>query len=183
MEKAIKSLAKKTIIELDKKKKVSIEELCELMEEEALKGAKLFFIDHLHYFEISTKDRRDLMIENIMHQINEIARKHNVAIFLVAHYKKNQSKYQQEPSYNQFKDGSAIYQVANVIIQIERDVDSNISTFYTTKLRWPIQPQILECEFDLDKFEFRFTKTDKLKVAQQKLNNQSIADDIVTDFI
>jgi hypothetical protein len=70
-----------------------------------------------------------------MHQINEIARKHNVAVFLVAHYKKKQNKYDTEPSYDQFKDATAIYQVANVIIQIDREMGDTESFFYTTKLR------------------------------------------------
>ena len=32
-------------------------------------------------------ERHDLEIQNVMHQINEIARKYNVAVFLIAHYK------------------------------------------------------------------------------------------------
>jgi hypothetical protein len=41
------------------------------------------------------------------------------------------------------------------------------SFFYTTKLRWPIEPQILKCWFNLDKFEYTFEKTDKLKTAEK----------------
>jgi hypothetical protein len=47
-----KELHKKEITELEKDKKVSISELCILMEEESDKGAEVFFIDHLHYFDI-----------------------------------------------------------------------------------------------------------------------------------
>jgi len=56
-----------------------------------------------------------------MHRINELARKHNVAVFLVAHYRKGNNE--DEPSMDEFKDGSAIKHVANVVIQITRDDD------------------------------------------------------------
>jgi RecA-family ATPase len=65
-------------------------------------------------------DRTDLEIQNIMHDINEVARKHNVAILLVAHYKKlNKDK----PDNDSFKDASAIKQVSNVIIHITRNYE------------------------------------------------------------
>jgi hypothetical protein len=52
MNEACNNLSKKEITELEKDKKVSISELCILMEEESDKGAEVFFIDHLHYFDI-----------------------------------------------------------------------------------------------------------------------------------
>jgi len=36
-------------------------------------------------------DRHDLQIQNTMHKLNELARKENVAILMVAHYKKNKA--------------------------------------------------------------------------------------------
>lgn len=160
--KASAILIKKDIIELEKTKKVTIDELCILMEQEADKWAEVFFIDHLHYFEMSWKDRRDIVIENAMHKINEIARRKNVAVFLVAHYKKTNNM-NWDPTYDMFKDWSAIFQVANIVIQIEREIDSTLSEFYTTKIRWPIKPQRLQCHFDIDKYEYKFTKSNKLK--------------------
>jgi hypothetical protein len=75
------------ITELDKNKSVSIDDLIRLMHEECDKGTKVFIIDHLHYFQYeNTKERMDLQIENAMKEINEVARKRDVAIFLVAHY-------------------------------------------------------------------------------------------------
>ena len=68
-----------------------------------------------------------------MHLLNEIARKYNIAVILVAHYRKGSDNYNPDP--DEFKDGSAIKHVANVIIQITRDFDSNKSTFHITKLR------------------------------------------------
>jgi predicted ATP-dependent serine protease len=136
------------IIELDKNKQVSIDELVVLMEEEAEKWTKFFAIDHLHYFHMDHAERQDIQIENIMHAINEIARKHDVCILLAAHYVKNTAK-EIQPTPDLFRWGGAIKQVANVIIQIDRQIDSNFSEFYVTKLRWPIKPPIINAEFDL----------------------------------
>ncbi len=47
----------------------------------------MFAIDHLHYFEFEDSNRLDLQIKNVMHKLNEIARRRNVAVFLIAHYK------------------------------------------------------------------------------------------------
>jgi hypothetical protein len=53
-----------------------------------------------------------------MHDINEVARTFNVAIFILAHYRKLNNS---EPTNDAFKDASAIKQVANIIIHIVRD--------------------------------------------------------------
>jgi len=111
-------LKKLKITELDKSKQVKIQDLIRLMEEEVERGTKVFFIDHLHYFKMYEKSRTDLEIQNIMHDINEIARKHNVAIFLVAHYKKLNGT---EPDNDSFKDAVSIKQVSNIIIHITRE--------------------------------------------------------------
>ena len=68
-----------------------------------------------------------------MHRINEIARKYNVSVMLVAHYRKGSDD--SDPNLDEFKDGSAIKHVANIAIQITRDFDSNESTFHITKMR------------------------------------------------
>jgi hypothetical protein len=96
-----------------------------------------------------------------MHKLNEIARNKNISIILVAHYRKwSDNDY---PSYDEFKDGSAIKQVANVIIQITRDFDDTDwkSRFHITKIRWPIKPKILETTFNLSTFEYAFQKTER----------------------
>lgn len=86
----------------------------------------MFVIDHLHYFEFddTRAERLDLQIQNVMHKINEIARKNNVAVLLVAHYRNNTPKMKagDRPDPSWFRDASAIKQVANVIVQIDRDV-------------------------------------------------------------
>lgn len=155
-------IEKNNLIELDKQKQVSIDELLRLMEEECLNWTKLFAIDHLHYFDMpDSKERHDIQIQNVMHQLNELARKRNVAIILVAHYRKwSDNDY---PSYDEFKDWSAIKQVANIIIQITRNFDDKdwISRFHITKLRWPIKPKILDTNFNLSLYEYGFKKSIK----------------------
>jgi len=91
--KAVIELEKQNIIELEKTKQANIDEIVELMEEECNNGTRVFCIDHLHYFEFdSSKERLDLQIQNVMHKINEVARKRNVAVILVAHYKNNRDR-------------------------------------------------------------------------------------------
>lgn len=162
--KASDLLMKENIIELDKNKQVNIDELVELMEEECYNWTKLFAIDHLHYFEFQNWwERLDLQIQNVMHRINEIARKRNVAILLVAHYRNNKPKMDiwSRPDPARFKDWASIKQVANIIIQIERDWESTTSYFYITKLRWPIKPDCLETEFNISTFEYSFKKSEE----------------------
>lgn len=124
----------KNIVELDKYRQVTIEDMVRLMEEEAGKWTKVFFIDHLHYFKKTWEQRTDLEIESIMHDINEIARKYNVAVFLLAHYRKLNDK---EAGNDSFKDAAWIKQVANIIIHISRDWDMTKFTF--GKIRWKIK--------------------------------------------
>jgi len=152
---------KNNLIELDKTKEVKIDDLIELMEWECKNGAKLFAIDHLHYFEMDWTERHDLQIQNVMHRINELVRKYDIAVILVAHYRKwSDNNY---PNPDEFKDGAAIKQVANIIIQITRDMESTDSTFFITKLRWPIKPKEITTTFNLETFEYDFTKSDKSK--------------------
>lgn len=155
---AINDLKKLNIVELDKKKTVTIDDMVRLIEEEASKWTKLVVIDHLHYFAWSSRDRKDIQITNAMHDINEVARKQNIAIILVAHYKKNVDVYS-DPDLSMFKDWSAIVQVSNVVIQLERDFKENKTKFHFTKLRWPIKPEVLETTFNLKTFEYDFKKS------------------------
>ena len=158
LEVAYETLVVKNITELDKKKQVSIDELCDLMNGECDKGTKMFAIDHLHYFEFNnSKERLDIEIKNVMHKLNEIARTRNVAIFLIAHYRNN-TNWLPDPSW--FRDWSAIKQVVNYIIQIDREFDdSGKSTFYITKKRGPIKVTEFETRFDINTFEYSFKKT------------------------
>lgn len=156
---ACEELWKSDITEIDKERQMTIDDLCILMDQECDNWARVFAIDHLHYFEFSnTWERLDIQIQNVMHKINEMARKRNVAVFLVAHYKNTVWSWEPEPEW--FKDAAAIKQVANAVIQIEREKsDPSKSRFYITKLRWPIKAPEFETWFDIWKFEYSFKKS------------------------
>jgi hypothetical protein len=68
---------------------------------------------------MSNSERRDLEIQEIMLELNDIVRVYNISIFLIAHY--SNYKKLEKPHPSMFKDGSAIKQVANIIIQIVSD--------------------------------------------------------------
>ena len=56
---------------------VSIKIIEEMIREASRMGSKVVAIDHLHYFDMSenvTSDRHDLVIKDIMHRINKLAR-------------------------------------------------------------------------------------------------------------
>lgn len=93
-----------------------------MIKEAAKAGSKIIALDHLHYFDMSenvASDRHDLVIKDIMHRINNLARELNITILLVAHYKK--IPFGQKPSLNDFSGSISIAQVANGIIHIYRD--------------------------------------------------------------
>ena len=79
-----------------------------------------------------------------MHKINEIARKHNVAIFLVAHDRKLNNT---QPNNDSFKEASAIKQVANIIIHITRD--AQLTNFIFWKIRWKIRCKGFQCNYSM----------------------------------
>ena len=155
LEMAASVLSKSEVIELDKNKQATIENVVTLMEEEADRGTKVFIIDHLHYFKMDEDANRTVEIENIMHDINEVCRKRNVAIFLVAHYRKLNNG---EANNDSFKDSSAIKQVANVIIHIKRDFDNKLTRFVFGKIRGPVVPKEIEAKFDVKTFQYEFTQ-------------------------
>lgn len=154
LENAFERLRYSNINELDKKKQAWIDDLVILMEQEANNWTRVFFIDHLHYFKMEDNNwRTDLEIQIIMHKINEVARKFNVAIFLIAHYRKLDKKW---PDNDSFKDASAIKQVANVIIHIKQDVDEEKTIFDIAKIRWPIKKTSITWKFNLNTYSYTF---------------------------
>jgi len=158
------------ITELEKNKDVTIDDLAELMNEECDKGTRVFIIDHLHYFQFENdKTRMDLQIENAMKRINDIARARDVAVLLVAHY--NSTGWTWAATLNSFKWSTGIKQIANIVIQISRD-DNDETTFTVSKIRWPIKKKIIISYFDIDTFEYNFTKTEDQK-EKEKINKIS----------
>ena len=94
-----------------------------------------------------------------MHDLNEIARKYNVAIFLVAHYRKLNSS---DPNNDSFKDASAIKQVSNIIIHITREWDNWLTKFTFGKIRWKIKLKRLKWNYDIwtDSYTWFFEDND-----------------------
>jgi len=175
MRRAKEILQKLEVTELEKKKSVTIDNLIELMERACDNWADMFVIDHLHYFHMNDKERHDLQIQNAMHQINEIWRKRNVAIFLVAHYRNwtNQGNKGNDdiPSPSRFKDWAAIKQVSNIIIQITRDIE-DMTIFHITKLRWRIYwDRRFASEFDKNTWEFWFSVSETQRRANEWFNS------------
>jgi len=112
-----------------------ISEVEVLVENFVKRWARLIIIDHLHYFKIKwSADRHDLAIEEVMQEINGIARKYCVDIILVAHYKKLSGA---RPNDESFKDSNSIGQVANAVMHIHRDKmsDSSETDLIITKNR------------------------------------------------
>lgn len=161
-------LSKRNITELDKNKEVTIDDIVDLMNQECDKWTRVFVIDHLHYFQFENdKVRMDLQIENAMKAINEVARKRDVAVFMIAHY--NTNGWNGVATLNSFKWSSGIKQIANVIIQISRDEQVQETCFKISKLRWPIKTKEIYSIFDLSTYEYDFKKTSEQKEKEKKV--------------
>jgi len=160
-------LSQNQITDLDKDKDVTIDDMVALMSEECDRGTRVFFIDHLHYFQFdNNQTRMDLQIENAMKAINEIARKRDVAVFIIAHY--NWSIWAWRPTLNSFKWSTGIKQIANIVIQIERDDDTDITEFTVSKIRWPIKKRTIEARFDITTYSYSFTKSIEQKQKEKE---------------
>lgn len=177
-QRVIPELQEREIMELEKTKDVNINELVELMEQECDKWTRVFFIDHLHYFKYENdKQREDLQIEAAMKWINEVARKRNVAVFLVAHYSSSWVK-DWKANINSFKWSSAIKQIANIIIQLVRVVDEDWNQtgqtmFQITKLRWPIPKNDIYSRFDISTYEYSFEKSEDQKQKEKEVKKKT----------
>lgn len=172
MQKAIKSLSRLKITELDKSKQVNISELEILIKEEAVKGTRVFLIDHLHYFEMSNTERRDLEIQNVMQRLNDVVRNYNLTLFLVAHYS-NSKALDWKPFPWMFKDWASIKQVANIILQIKSDRETWAVEIYFTKLRWGhrVEWGVIHWQFNLQTYDYTFDKTAEQQIFEKKFDS------------
>jgi hypothetical protein len=138
LKKAKAELSKVWIIELEKNKPINIDIMSKLIESEAKQWTKVFCIDHLHMFDFGwNQERQDLLIEKVLLQLNDIVRKYNIIILLVAQYKANINTKPGRPSNDWFRWSSAIKQTVNMILHITREENSpGDRRFYVTKLRW-----------------------------------------------
>lgn len=166
---AYETLKKNTILEMDKTREVTIQDVVEVMEEDVKKWVKVIVIDHLHYFQYEwDATSRHLQLEDAMQRINEVARKYNIAVFLVAHYNWKSDPW--EANINSFKWSTGIKQIANIVIQLYRESEDDTQTkFKITKLRWPIIKHELSSTYDLETWEYTFTKTKEQK-EKEKIN-------------
>lgn len=147
---------------------VNIKTIEFMIQEAAKAGSKVICLDHLHYFDSSENvagDRHDLVIKDIMHRINFLARELNITILLVAHYKKLASW--QKPSLNDFSWSISIAQIVNAIIHLYRDksdelenktefiIDKNRDMGITKTITWTFDINFYEYKFDQSIFQKR----------------------------
>lgn len=131
-----------------------------LIQDFVKRWCKLIIIDHLHYFkfDVDKKDRKDEMLEQIMQQINSFCRVYNIAIILVAHYKKIGGA---RPDDESFKDAVAIAQVPNKIIHVHRDKmnENSLTELIITKNREGFTG-VIEMNYDTDTGSYTNLKSD-----------------------
>lgn len=149
---------------------VTIRVIEEMIKEAKNSWSKVVAIDHLHYFDSSDNiqtDRHDLVIKDIMHRINKLARDLDMCIILVAHYRKL-GKWER-PSLSDFSGSISIAQVANAIVHIHRDKkeDSDITEFIIDKNRDMGITKVLNSRFDIWTYEYKFEES---KVFKKRAN-------------
>lgn len=165
--------ARKTLIEKNKllnylkhDSNVTIKVIEQMITEAHKKWSRVVAIDHLHYFDSSDKietDRHDLVIKDLMHRINRLARELNIAIILVAQYKKLARW--EKPTLNDFSWSISISQVANGIIHIYRDKNDDLAKteFIIDKNRDMWITKTLSFDFDLFTYEYKYTESQAFK--------------------
>jgi replicative DNA helicase len=90
-----------------------------------MNGVKLFLIDHLHSFDlISGKNSKADFIEDVMVRLGALARRLNISIIIVAHYRKLNGN---RPTLDSFKDSISIVQNSSTVINIWRNRDDGIA--------------------------------------------------------
>lgn len=155
----------KNILEIKKnsEKRINIDRLEFLVQDLVKQWCKIVLIDHLNEFELTwDKDRNDLKIEEVMYKLKDIWRRYNIAILLIAHYKKlgKDSK----PNDESFKDSIAIAQVSNKVIHLYRDKleEDWITEVIITKNRDnPRWTWTLELNFDSDLWTYTNIKSQR----------------------
>lgn len=154
--------------------KMDVETLADLIEKAVKRGYKLFGIDHLHFFNMDVKNSSKAdKIEEVMQRIKALANKHDIAIILLAHYKKLMGE---KPTLDSFKDSSAIVQTANVVINMWRDrsddlgSDINETHFMMPKVRSPVGEKTIVMKFNPTTFEYEYV--DDRKGTHQEMSRE-----------
>ncbi len=105
------------------KEMMKIDLLESLIMEQVKQGVKLFLVDHLHYFDLSSdKDSKSDYVEKIMVRLKTLLNNTGASMLLVVHYKKLEGK---KPGIDSFKDSIAIPQNANYVINLWRERSSD----------------------------------------------------------
>jgi len=122
---------------------------------------KLIVLDHLQEFKVeSSNERQDLRIEETMYNIKNLARKYNIAIILIAHFKKIDWR----PNLNSFKDTVAIAQVSNKVLLLYRNLleEDWITELIVAKNREkPNWTWIIELNFNINTLKYTNIKSDR----------------------
>lgn len=153
----------KNILEIKKntEKRINIDRLEFLIKDLIEEWCKLVVIDHLNEFELTwDRERNDLKVEDVMYKIKDIWRRYNIAIILIAHYKKLGKD--TKPNDESFKDSIAITQVANKVIHLYRDKlnEDWITDVIITKNRDnPLWTWTLELNYDKETWTYTNIKS------------------------
>lgn len=123
--KAKKNLENGNIFFAKVEEMMNIDLLESLILEQVKNGVKLFLVDHLHYFDLSSgTDSKSDYVEKIMVRLKALLNNTGASMLLVVHYKKLEGK---KPSIDSFKDSIAIPQNANYVINLWRERSSDKS--------------------------------------------------------
>lgn len=156
---------------------MNIDLLESLILEQVKQGVKLFLVDHLHYFDLSSdKDSKSDYVEKIMVRLKALLNRTGASMLLVVHYKKLEGK---KPSIDSFKDSVAIPQNANYVINLWRERSSdkaeeieqigvnrmpvqkkNITHFMIPKVRNPNGEGTFKAIWNADKGDYEDEKRD-----------------------
>ncbi len=130
--------------------KLDIDVLEELVKAAVEKhNVRLIGIDHLHFFDNSlSNEAKANRIETIMQRIKTLAEKFDVAILLLAHYRK---LFGEKPTLDSFKDSISIVQTASVVINMWRDRSSDETQNMADDLEGKKGQRIYETHFFLPK--------------------------------
>lgn len=90
-----------------------------IIESIAKYDTKVIFIDHLHFIVPFSVERQDLAIGQTMRELKQIAKKWDICIFLIAHFKK--TKMETQPDLDDLRDSSFIAQESDTVIMLWRE--------------------------------------------------------------
>jgi len=156
VEKAQAALENENVTFARVKKMMSIDLLEQTIEKQTAEGVKLFLIDHLHYFNLTSSDKSKVdYIEEVMVRLKTVQNKTGARVLLVVHYAKLNG---QKPRIDSFKDSVAISQNANYIINLWRDreelgtANAKIvpTKFFIPKSRNPNGEARIDVDFDTE---------------------------------